>query len=244
MTLLSRITGLARESLKAIAFGAGVQMDAFEAAFRLPNILRRLFAEGAFSQAFVPILAEYHRQRGDDATRDLVGRVGALLAVVLLGVRARRARRAVARLPARRRLRAARPGKVELTAHADPHHVPVHPVRVAGVARGRRAQRLPAVRDSGVHAGAAQPVDHRRGDVPRAVLRSADHGARVGRVRSAASRSSRCRSAAGAARHAAAARASTGATRACGACCARWGRRCIGVSAAQISALINTQLAA
>jgi putative peptidoglycan lipid II flippase len=58
MTLLSRITGLARESLKATAFGAGFQMDAFEAAFRLPNLLRRLFAEGAFSQAFVPILAE------------------------------------------------------------------------------------------------------------------------------------------------------------------------------------------
>ena len=70
MTLLSRITGLARESLKATAFGAGVQMDAFEAAFRLPNILRRLFAEGAFSQAFVPIFAEYRRQRGEDETRD------------------------------------------------------------------------------------------------------------------------------------------------------------------------------
>src|SRR5947209_3995544 len=86
MTLLSRITGLARESLKAAAFGAGVQMDAFEAAFRLPNLLRRLFAEGAFAQAFVPILAEYQRQRGMDATRDLVGRVGTLLAVLLLAL--------------------------------------------------------------------------------------------------------------------------------------------------------------
>jgi putative peptidoglycan lipid II flippase len=86
MTLLSRITGLARESLKATVFGAGVSMDTFEAAFRLPNILRRLFAEGAFSQAFVPVLAEYHRQRGEDATRTLVGRVGTLLMVVLLGV--------------------------------------------------------------------------------------------------------------------------------------------------------------
>ena len=88
MTLLSRITGLARESLKAVAFGAGLQMDAFEAAFRLPNILRRLFAEGAFSQAFVPILAEYNSQRGEAATRDLVGRVGTILAVVLLGLSA------------------------------------------------------------------------------------------------------------------------------------------------------------
>ncbi|HEY5308888.1 MAG TPA: murein biosynthesis integral membrane protein MurJ, partial [Casimicrobiaceae bacterium] len=86
LTLLSRITGLMRESLKAFAFGAGVQMDAFEAAFRLPNILRRLFAEGAFSQAFVPILAEYQRARGDEATRDLVGRVATLLAVVLIAL--------------------------------------------------------------------------------------------------------------------------------------------------------------
>ena len=78
MTLLSRITGLARESLKAVAFGAGLQMDAFEAAFRLPNILRRLFAEGAFSQAFVPVFAEYRRQRGDAETKALVGRVGTL----------------------------------------------------------------------------------------------------------------------------------------------------------------------
>ncbi len=86
LTLLSRITGLMRESLKAVAFGAGLQMDAFEAAFRLPNILRRLFAEGAFSQAFVPILAEYKRARGDAATRDLVGRVGTLLAVLLIAL--------------------------------------------------------------------------------------------------------------------------------------------------------------
>ncbi|HTS22557.1 MAG TPA: murein biosynthesis integral membrane protein MurJ [Casimicrobiaceae bacterium] len=86
MTLLSRITGLARESLKAVVFGAGLQMDAFEAAFRLPNILRRLFAEGAFSQAFVPILAECQRRQGDDATRDLVGKIAGLLALALLGV--------------------------------------------------------------------------------------------------------------------------------------------------------------
>ena len=84
MTLLSRITGLARESIKATAFGAGLQMDAFEAAFRLPNILRRLFAEGAFAQAFVPIFAEYRRQRGDDETEALVGRVGTILAAALL----------------------------------------------------------------------------------------------------------------------------------------------------------------
>ncbi|HJU22297.1 MAG TPA: murein biosynthesis integral membrane protein MurJ [Casimicrobiaceae bacterium] len=86
MTLLSRITGLLRETLKATIFGAGLQMDAFEAAFRLPNLLRRLFAEGAFSQAFVPILAEYRRKRGVEATRTLVGNVGTLLAVILIGL--------------------------------------------------------------------------------------------------------------------------------------------------------------
>jgi putative peptidoglycan lipid II flippase len=84
MTLLSRITGLVRESLKASSFGAGLAMDAFEVAFRLPNLLRRLFAEGAFSQAFVPILAEVRRQHGDAATRDLASRVAALLGLVLL----------------------------------------------------------------------------------------------------------------------------------------------------------------
>ncbi|HEY1329800.1 MAG TPA: murein biosynthesis integral membrane protein MurJ [Casimicrobiaceae bacterium] len=88
MTLLSRITGLARESLKATVFGAGLQMDAFEAAFRLPNLLRRLFGEGAFAQAFVPILAEYRSRRGDAATRGLVARVGALLASILFVVTA------------------------------------------------------------------------------------------------------------------------------------------------------------
>src|SRR5438046_10348110 len=86
MTLLSRITGLIRESLKAVAFGAGLQMDAFEAAFRLPNLLRRLFAEGAFSQAFVPILAEHHRQQGLEETKSLIGKVGTLLAIVLFAV--------------------------------------------------------------------------------------------------------------------------------------------------------------
>jgi len=86
MTLASRVTGLARESLKAAVFGAGPAMDAFEAAFRLPNLLRRLFAEGAFSQAFVPILAEYRRARGHDATRDLVSRVATLMAIVLVVV--------------------------------------------------------------------------------------------------------------------------------------------------------------
>ncbi len=84
MTLLSRITGFIRDTLLAIAFGAGFAMDAFVVAFRIPNLLRRLFAEGAFSQAFVPILGEYRQRRGDEATRALAARVLGVLSVVLL----------------------------------------------------------------------------------------------------------------------------------------------------------------
>ena len=66
LTLISRVTGLLRENLTAVLFGSNAMTDAFFVAFRLPNLLRRLFAEGAFSQAFVPMLAQA-RQQGDDA---------------------------------------------------------------------------------------------------------------------------------------------------------------------------------
>ena len=61
MTLLSRILGFVRDFVIARAFGAGLATDAFFVAFKLPNLLRRMFAEGAFSQAFVPILGEYKK---------------------------------------------------------------------------------------------------------------------------------------------------------------------------------------
>lgn len=84
LTLLSRITGLVRELLIAAAFGASATTDAFNVAFRIPNLLRRLFAEGAFSQAFVPILAESRTQKGDEATHQLVNAVGTILFAALL----------------------------------------------------------------------------------------------------------------------------------------------------------------
>jgi putative peptidoglycan lipid II flippase len=84
MTLLSRITGLIREFLIARTFGASVYTDAFFIAFRIPNLLRRLFAEGAFSQAFVPILAEYKNQQGEEKTRELTNHVATVLAWTLL----------------------------------------------------------------------------------------------------------------------------------------------------------------
>jgi putative peptidoglycan lipid II flippase len=86
LTLLSRILGFVRDFVIAKAFGAGLATDAFVVAFRLPNLLRRLFAEGAFSQAFVPILAEYKNRLGQTETHQLVNRVASLLFVILLGV--------------------------------------------------------------------------------------------------------------------------------------------------------------
>ncbi|GAO37788.1 membrane protein [Sulfuricella sp. T08] len=86
MTLISRILGFLRDTIIARVFGAGLYSDAFFVAFKIPNLLRRLFAEGAFSQAFVPILAEYKSKRGHDATRDLVDHVATLLALILLVV--------------------------------------------------------------------------------------------------------------------------------------------------------------
>lgn len=85
MTMLSRVTGLMREFLIARAFGASAYTDAFFVAFRIPNLLRRLFAEGAFSQAFVPILAEYKNQQGGVATKELVDHVATVLSWALLG---------------------------------------------------------------------------------------------------------------------------------------------------------------
>ncbi|MCC8394150.1 murein biosynthesis integral membrane protein MurJ [Paraburkholderia sp. MMS20-SJTR3] len=82
-TLLSRVTGLARETLIARAFGASQYTDAFYVAFRIPNLLRRISAEGAFSQAFVPILAEFKNQQGHDATKALVDATSTVLAWAL-----------------------------------------------------------------------------------------------------------------------------------------------------------------
>lgn len=91
LTLASRVTGLVREQLMAAAFGASAVTDAFNVAFRIPNLLRRLFAEGAFSQAFVPLLAASRERDGDEATHRLVDAVASvlwwvLLATVVVGV--------------------------------------------------------------------------------------------------------------------------------------------------------------
>jgi len=91
MTLLSRILGLVRDVVFARMFGATIVMDAFIVANRIPNMLRRFFAEGAFSQGFVPVMARYREQRDHDEAREFVdavaGTLGLLLfAVTLIGV--------------------------------------------------------------------------------------------------------------------------------------------------------------
>jgi putative peptidoglycan lipid II flippase len=83
MTMLSRVLGFVRDTLVARIFGAGMATDAFFVAFKLPNLLRRIFAEGAFSQAFVPILAEYKTQQGEEATRTFVAYISGLLTLIL-----------------------------------------------------------------------------------------------------------------------------------------------------------------
>lgn len=84
MTMLSRILGLVRDMVLLNVFGAGGLMDTFVVAFRIPNFFRRLFAEGAFSQAFVPVLTEYKTQKSIDEVRALISRVsGSLLAILI-----------------------------------------------------------------------------------------------------------------------------------------------------------------
>ncbi len=83
LTLASRVTGLVRDLLMASIFGATALTDAFNVAFRIPNLFRRLFAEGAFSQAFVPVLAAHKAQHGEEATRGLIDAVATVLAWVL-----------------------------------------------------------------------------------------------------------------------------------------------------------------
>jgi len=84
LTLVSRITGLVRELLMASVFGVSAMTDAFNVAFRIPNLFRRVLGEGAFSQAFVPVLAATRAEEGDDGAKALIDHVGTLLAWTLL----------------------------------------------------------------------------------------------------------------------------------------------------------------
>lgn len=83
MTFLSRILGLVRDIVTANILGAGAMADVFLMVNRIPNFLRRLFAEGAFAQAFVPVLADVKTKHGDDAVRQLVAKTAGTLGIIV-----------------------------------------------------------------------------------------------------------------------------------------------------------------
>ena len=86
LTMISRVLGFIRDVVIARVFGAGLGTDAFFVAFKIPNFMRRLFAEGAFSQAFVPVLSEYKAKRSADEVRmliaDAAGTLGGFLSLL------------------------------------------------------------------------------------------------------------------------------------------------------------------
>ena len=86
LTLLSRVTGLIRDMLIARYFGVSGATDAFYVAFRIPNLLRRLFAEGAFSQAFLPMLSDVREKEGEERSKEFISHVFSLLAVAVFAV--------------------------------------------------------------------------------------------------------------------------------------------------------------
>ena len=83
MTLISRVLGLVRDMVIATFVGAGVHADVYLFANRIPNFLRRLFAEGAFAQAFVPVLTEVKEKHGDEEVRLLIAKVAGTLGIIV-----------------------------------------------------------------------------------------------------------------------------------------------------------------
>lgn len=83
MTMISRVFGFIRDIVTGYYFGAAAQFDAFSVAFKIPNFMRRLFAEGSFSQAFVPVLSSYQKQRSLEEVQDFVNAMSGILALAL-----------------------------------------------------------------------------------------------------------------------------------------------------------------
>lgn len=84
MTMISRVFGFIRDMVTATIFGAGAYFDAFSVAFRIPNFMRRLFAEGSFAQAFVPVLSEYQKNKPEEEVKKFIGAMAGTLGVTLL----------------------------------------------------------------------------------------------------------------------------------------------------------------
>ncbi len=86
MTMISRVFGFLRDMVTAHIFGAGAAFDAFSVAFKIPNFMRRLFAEGSFSQAFVPVLSEYQKQKTHEEVKQFLGAISGTLGFILFCV--------------------------------------------------------------------------------------------------------------------------------------------------------------
>lgn len=84
MTMISRVFGFIRDMVTAAVFGAGASFDAFSVAFKIPNFMRRLFAEGSFSQAFVPVLSEYQKKKSHEETERFINAMSGTLGITLL----------------------------------------------------------------------------------------------------------------------------------------------------------------
>lgn len=84
LTMISRVLGFVRDMVMASVFGAGGAFDAFVVAFKIPNFMRRLFAEGAFAQAFVPILSEFRARESHESTQEFVNRIAGTLGFAVL----------------------------------------------------------------------------------------------------------------------------------------------------------------
>ena len=155
MTTLSRILGLVRDIIIGAMFGPGAGVDAFIVAFRIPNFLRRIFAEGGFSQAFVPVLSEYRERRGQAQVNALVEHTAAVLGACLCvttvaGV-----------LAAPVLIWIFAPGLQWGPGEADPggpdvaYYLSLHPVYFADRDGRRHPQYLSSVRRARVYAGTA-----------------------------------------------------------------------------------------
>jgi hypothetical protein len=178
--MVSRVLGYARDFFIARVFGASLVTDAFFVAFKIPNLLRRMFAEGAFSQAFVPILAE-HKNRDPEGVKALVDSVATLLFLALVLSAALGIAAAPLIVYVTAPGFAADPGQVRAHRAAAAHHLSLHRLHFAGRARRRHSQYLEPLCGPGHHAGAAQRLVHRRRRVLCRSLRPARAGARRGR---------------------------------------------------------------
>ena len=133
-TLLSRVTGLVRDMLISRLFGASAETDAFNVAFRLPNLLRRLFGEGAFQQAFVPMLADVRAHGDSEPQRSAFRRSRGLVRCSGCCLPSRSGRCAGSACPrlADRLGSGAQSGRIRSRDGDDALDVSVHPLHVAG----------------------------------------------------------------------------------------------------------------